>query len=153
MVTATLSFTVGLANNNVVPARAGILTLLLIGDKSVENSGSIARDILATERTLQVAPCLPRSINQQTGSNWRQTMAERTQTSCSRKIIPACALQMANGAYIYLLIFATRRYLHVISALQKSKFPIDRCSVELLLLSFSRPRLPLLRLAWLRLWN
>jgi len=39
------------------------------------------------------------------------------------RIVPACSLLMGNGAF--LLVFATRRYLTLISALQNHKFIID----------------------------
>jgi uncharacterized membrane protein YidH (DUF202 family) len=96
----------------------------------VENSGSIARDILATERTflawartglgfVGAGSALFAAYHRQQAEQER----DDDNDSLIFRIVPACALLMGNGAF--LLTFATRRYLTVISALQNHKFIID----------------------------
>ena len=46
---------------------------------------------------------------------------EKNQTA--NEIIPACALLIANGGF--LLVFSTRRYLQVVSALRQDRFLVD----------------------------
>lgn len=86
----------------------------------VDNKGSIARDILAAERTFLA---------------WARTglgfvgagsalFAAHNNDDIIHQVRPACAILLANGAF--LLTFATRRYLAVINAIQHhSQFPIQ----------------------------
>lgn len=100
--------------------------------EEVENSGSIARDILATERTflawartglgfVGAGSALFAAYHRKASENIDSLDAEYD-TIWSR-IVPACGLLIGNGAF--LLVFATRRYLTVISALRNNQFVID----------------------------
>ena len=96
----------------------------------VDNSGSIARDVLAAERTflawsrtglgfvgagsaMLAAYHRYQHNNEEDGDQFYQ----------QKHIYPASALLVANGAF--LLVFATRRYLRTIHWLMQDKFPID----------------------------
>ena len=124
----------------------------------IENKGSIARDILATERTflawsrtglgfVGAGSALfaayhryhtddeeeedddVNNINEEPGRvqhHHHQQQQQRQQhhlTTMKNKIVPACALLIANGGF--LLIFATRRYLTLVSALRRDQYIVD----------------------------
>jgi uncharacterized membrane protein YidH (DUF202 family) len=86
----------------------------------VENTGSIARDILAAERTFLA---WARTGLGFVGAGSALFAAYNRYSNTPDKIVPACALLIANGGF--LLIFSTKRYLMVVSALQKDKFLVD----------------------------
>jgi uncharacterized membrane protein YidH (DUF202 family) len=87
--------------------------------QTVENTGSIARDILATERTFLA---------------WARTglgfcgagsalAAAYHREGYGGEIYPASALLIGNG--VFLLAFATRRYWNILHALRQDKFVIN----------------------------
>jgi uncharacterized membrane protein YidH (DUF202 family) len=89
----------------------------------VENAGSIARDILATERTFLA---WARTGLGFVGAGSALFAASHRQSDSNEipiNIVPACALLIANGGF--LLVFATRRYLTVVSALRQGRFLVD----------------------------
>uniref|UniRef100_A0A7S2YGL1 DUF202 domain-containing protein n=1 Tax=Entomoneis paludosa TaxID=265537 RepID=A0A7S2YGL1_9STRA len=95
--------------------------LSLWRNEEVDNSGSVARDILAIERTfLAWARTGLGFVGAGSGlaAAYHQQKAELAPT-----VLPASALLIGNGAF--LLLFATRRYYAVISALKRNKFPIN----------------------------
>ena len=98
----------------------------------VENSGSIARDVLAAERTFLAwsrtglgfvgAGSALFAAYHQNFSTRDDEISERTSQQ-KYYTYPASALLVGNGAF--LLTFATRRYLRTIHYLMRDKFPID----------------------------
>jgi uncharacterized membrane protein YidH (DUF202 family) len=94
----------------------------LFTEKLLENTGSIARDILATERTFLA---WARTGLGFVGAGSALFAAyHRHESVIQEDIVPACAVLLINGSY--LLLFATRRYLRVIDAIQNhNKFPVN----------------------------
>lgn len=105
-----------------------------VGVQDVPNTGSVARDILAAERTFlawartglgfvgagsALAAAYHRNEDHSRSDNTKMDFS----TSVARQVLPASALLIANGAF--LLAFATRRYAAVLSALKRDMFPID----------------------------
>lgn len=87
----------------------------------VENTGSIARDILATERTFLA---WARTGLGFVGAGSALAAAyHRQDETLAPAIMPAAALLIGNGAF--LLLFATRRYYTVLHALRRHKFVIN----------------------------
>ena len=97
----------------------------------VENSGSIARDVLAAERTflawsrtglgfVGAGSALFAAYHQQHHPDSTDHWQSQQQQYC---IYPASALLVGNGAF--LLTFATRRYLRTIHYLMQDQFSID----------------------------
>jgi uncharacterized membrane protein YidH (DUF202 family) len=91
----------------------------------VENTGSIARDILATERTFLA---WARTGLGFVGAGSALFAAYHRQSDNITEEVPinivqASALLIANGGF--LLVFATRRYLTVVSALKQGRFLVD----------------------------
>lgn len=86
--------------------------------REVPNTGSVARDCLAAERTFLA---------------WARTglgfVGAGTAVLATWHDNPAALLLMGNGAF--LLMFATRRYLRVLEALQNNLFPVDMGSTML----------------------
>jgi uncharacterized membrane protein YidH (DUF202 family) len=99
-----------------------VSTRNIFTEKLVENTGSIARDILATERTFLA---WARTGLGFVGAGSALFAAyHRHESVIQEDIVPACAVLLVNGSY--LLLFATRRYLRVIDAIQNhNKFPIN----------------------------
>ena len=88
--------------------------------EEIANTGSIARDILATERTFLA---WSRTGLGFVGAGSALAAAyHREHAALAPSIMPASALLIGNGAY--LLLFATRRYWLVINALRRDKFPL-----------------------------
>jgi uncharacterized membrane protein YidH (DUF202 family) len=88
--------------------------------EEIANTGSIARDILATERTFLA---WSRTGLGFVGAGSALAAAyHREHAALAPSIMPASALLIGNGAY--LLLFATRRYWLVIAALRRDKFPL-----------------------------
>lgn len=88
--------------------------------KEVANIGSLARDILATERTFLA---WSRTGLGFVGAGSALAAAyHREHAAVAPSIMPASALLIGNGAF--LLLFATRRYWLVIAALRRDKFPL-----------------------------
>lgn len=91
------------ANN----ARGASSKRFYFSEQLVENSGSIARDILATERTFLA---WARTGLGFVGAGSALFAAyHRHETVIQEDVVPACALLVANGTF--LLAFATRRYM------------------------------------------
>lgn len=87
----------------------------------ISNSGSTARDILATERTFLA---WARTGLGFVGAGSALGAAyHREHADLAPQILPASALLIGNGTF--LLLFATRRYMAVLAALQRDKFPIQ----------------------------
>jgi uncharacterized membrane protein YidH (DUF202 family) len=87
----------------------------------VANKGSLARDILATERTFLA---WARTGLGFVGAGSALAAAyHRQDQRLAPAILPASALLMGNGAF--LLLFATRRYYTVLEALRRDKFVIN----------------------------
>ena len=87
----------------------------------VENTGSLARDILATERTFLA---WARTGLGFVGAGSALAAAyHRQDATLAPGIMPAAALLIGNGAF--LLLFATRRYYTVLHALRHHKFVIN----------------------------
>lgn len=97
-------------------------------NEQVANEGSIARDILAAERTFLAwartglgfvggGSALAAAYHRQEGHDPRGT------APTSAAIMPAAALLIGNGTF--LLLFATRRYYTVLEALRRNKFLIN----------------------------
>ena len=111
----------------------------------VENSGSIARDVLAAERTFLAwsrtglgfvgagsalfAAYHRREVEDQENNSYQRSGDRRIdyykeeESSFSKAAHIASALLVANGSF--LLLFATRRYVRTIELLNKHQFPID----------------------------
>jgi uncharacterized membrane protein YidH (DUF202 family) len=88
--------------------------------EEIANTGSIARDILATERTFLA---WSRTGLGFVGAGSALAAAyHREHAALTPSIMPASALLIGNGAF--LLLFATRRYWLVIAALKRDKFPV-----------------------------
>ena len=97
----------------------------------VTNTGSIARDVLAAERTFLAwsrtglgfvgAGSAMFAAYQRYGNFDRESNDKRV--FILQPVFAASALLVGNGAF--LLLFATRRYLRIIHALTKDQFPID----------------------------
>jgi uncharacterized membrane protein YidH (DUF202 family) len=88
--------------------------------EEIDNTGSMARDILATERTFLA---WSRTGLGFVGAGSALAAAyHREHAALTPSIMPASALLIGNGAY--LLLFATRRYWLVIAALRRNKFPM-----------------------------
>ena len=104
-------------------------------DHVVDNTGSIARDVLAAERTFlawsRTGLGFVGAGSAMFAAYHRYNDAEDYDLNADKghirlpteQIYPASALLVANGAF--LLVFATRRYLQTVAALTKEKFPID----------------------------
>ena len=89
--------------------------------EEVANEGSVARDILATERTFLA---WARTGLGFVGAGSALAAAyHRQDEELAPHIWPASALLIGNGAF--LLLFATRRYYTVIEALRRNKFLIN----------------------------
>lgn len=87
----------------------------------VENEGSIARDILATERTFLA---WARTGLGFVGAGSALAAAyHREEQRLAPAIMPASTLLIGNGAF--LLLFATRRYYTVLAALRNNQFLIN----------------------------
>ena len=102
----------------------------------VENTGSVARDVLAAERTFlawartglgfvgagsALFAAYHRQHDHQDSTQRRRLCPDH---ALQYDIVPAVLLLLGNGAY--LLVFSTQRYLRVISLLvEKGQFPID----------------------------
>ena len=87
----------------------------------VPNKGSIARDVLAAERTFLA---WSRTGLGFVGAGSAMFAAyHRYGNDSLEPNYPASGLLVANGAF--LLAFATRRYLKTVAALTQDKFPID----------------------------
>lgn len=87
----------------------------------VANSGSVARDMLATERTFLA---WARTGLGFVGAGSALAAAyHRQDAALAPSVLPASALLIGNGAF--LLAFATRRYYQVLSALRRDMFPIN----------------------------
>jgi uncharacterized membrane protein YidH (DUF202 family) len=100
--------------------RSGQRSFWSLPTEEIANTGSIARDILATERTFLA---WSRTGLGFVGAGSALAAAyHREHAALAPSIMPASALLISNGAY--LLIFATRRYWLVISALRRDKFPM-----------------------------
>jgi uncharacterized membrane protein YidH (DUF202 family) len=92
----------------------------LTSTEEIANTGSIARDILATERTFLA---WSRTGLGFVGAGSALAAAyHREHAALAPSIMPASALLIGNGAF--LLLFATRRYWLVINALRRDKFPV-----------------------------
>ena len=90
-------------------------------NEEVVNEGSIARDILATERTFLA---WARTGLGFVGAGSALAAAyHRQDERLAPAIMPASALLIGNGAF--LLLFATRRYYTVLNALRQNKFLIN----------------------------
>jgi uncharacterized membrane protein YidH (DUF202 family) len=88
--------------------------------EEIANTGSIARDILATERTFLA---WSRTGLGFVGAGSALAAAyHREHAALAPSIMPASAFLIGNGAF--LLLFATRRYWLVIAALRRDKFPV-----------------------------
>jgi uncharacterized membrane protein YidH (DUF202 family) len=88
--------------------------------EEIPNTGSIARDILATERTFLA---WSRTGLGFVGAGSALAAAyHREHAALTPSIMPASALLIGNGAF--LLLFATRRYCLVVAALRRDKFPV-----------------------------
>jgi uncharacterized membrane protein YidH (DUF202 family) len=88
--------------------------------EEIANTGSLARDIMATERTFLA---WSRAGLGFVGAGSALAAAyHREHAALAPSIMPASALLIGNGAY--LLLFATRRYWLVIAALRRDKFPM-----------------------------
>jgi uncharacterized membrane protein YidH (DUF202 family) len=88
--------------------------------QEIPNTGSIARDILATERTFLA---WARTGLGFVGAGSALGAAyHREHAALAPTVLPASLLLIGNGAY--LLLFATRRYWTVVAALQRDMFPI-----------------------------
>eukprot|EP00977_Amphora_coffeiformis_P008624 scaffold1953_cov176-Amphora_coffeaeformis.AAC.42 len=89
--------------------------------EEVPNEGSVARDILATERTFLA---WARTGLGFVGAGSALAAAyHRQDEDFAPNIWPAAALLIGNGAF--LLVFATRRYYTVLEALRRNKFVIN----------------------------
>lgn len=89
--------------------------------EEIDNTGSIARDLLATERTFLA---WARTGLGFVGAGTALAAAyHRNDAEHANDVLPASALLIANGSF--LLIFATRRYLAVGDALRRDKFPVN----------------------------
>jgi uncharacterized membrane protein YidH (DUF202 family) len=86
---------------------------------TVKNSGSIARDILAAERTFLA---WARTGLGFVGAGSALFGAYHDRPTPQAEIVPACLVLLLNGTF--LLGFATRRYLNVVEAIQKGSFPV-----------------------------
>ena len=87
----------------------------------MDNQGSVARDILAAERTFLA---WARTGLGFVGAGSALFAAYHEDPMVLEQIVPACGLLVTNGSY--LLVFATRRYLSIIQAMQThNKFPIN----------------------------
>lgn len=90
-------------------------------NEKVPNEGSIARDILATERTFLA---WARTGLGFVGAGSALAAAyHRQDEEVAPEIWPAAALLIGNGSF--LLLFATRRYYRVLAALRKNQFLIN----------------------------
>ena len=105
----------------------------------VPNSGSIARDVLAAERTFLAwsrtglgfvgagsalfAAYHRYELFEAGGPADHRPFADDTSTADRFYIYPAAALLVGNGAG--LLVFATRRYLRTVSLLRQDQFLVD----------------------------
>jgi uncharacterized membrane protein YidH (DUF202 family) len=90
--------------------------------EEIANTGSIARDILATERTFLA---WSRTGLGFVGAGSALAAAyHREHAALTPSIMPASAFLIGNGAF--LLLFATRRYWLVIAALRREFVPFRR---------------------------
>jgi uncharacterized membrane protein YidH (DUF202 family) len=98
----------------------------------VENSGSIARDVLAAERTflawsrtglgfVGAGSALFATFHRY--ASIEDCSSDGTRLMQRKHIYPASALLVVNGAF--LLTFATRRYLRTVHYLMQDKFVLD----------------------------
>jgi uncharacterized membrane protein YidH (DUF202 family) len=92
-------------------------------DSTVDNTGSIALDILATERTFLAWARTGLGFVSAGSAMFAAYHRQDDAPPMEAQIIPACLLLMGNGAF--LLLFATRRYIRVVQHLQSNRFPID----------------------------
>lgn len=103
--------------------------MLAKNDKVVANSGSIARDILAAERTFlawsRTGLGFVGAGSAMFAAYHRYATSKNDEERFYQQehIYPASALLVSNGAF--LLLFATRRYLRTIHWLMQDKFPVD----------------------------
>lgn len=87
----------------------------------VPNTGSVARDILATERTFLA---WARTGLGFVGAGSALGAAyHRNDSQIAPKILPASVLLITNG--VFLLVFAVRRYSTVLTALNRDMFPVN----------------------------
>jgi uncharacterized membrane protein YidH (DUF202 family) len=91
-------------------------------DNVVKNTGSIARDVLACERTFLAWSRTGLGFVG-AGSAMFAAYHRYDEGLPKEEIYPASALLVGNG--VFLLLFATRRYLRMVSLLTQDKFPID----------------------------
>jgi uncharacterized membrane protein YidH (DUF202 family) len=90
-------------------------------NEEIANEGSIARDVLATERTFLA---WARTGLGFVGAGSALAAAyHRQDQTLAPEIVPAAALLIGNGSF--LLFFATRRYYTQLSALRQNKFLIN----------------------------
>ena len=90
-------------------------------NEEIANEGSIARDILATERTFLA---WARTGLGFVGAGSALAAAyHRQDRKLAPEIAPAATLLIGNGSF--LLLFATRRYYTQLSALRQNKFLIN----------------------------
>lgn len=110
-------------------------------DNSVPNTGSVARDLLATERTflawartglgfvgagsaMFAAYHRNQSFEMLTaGSDSPSKPADKPPGTIRMDVMWPSSILIGNGAF--LLLFATRRYVRVVKALQSDRFPLD----------------------------
>ena len=125
-----------------IPLSRSIFGLTDATTRVVDNSGSIARDVLAAERTflawartglgfVGAGSALFAAYHRNHHANDKMSLpsprhqhALEQEQALQYDIVPAVLLLLVNGGY--LLVFATSRYLRVIKLLiDQGKFPID----------------------------
>lgn len=107
-------------------------------NKTLPNTGSIARDILATERTFlawartglgfvgagsAMFAAYHRNVLQENSPEAPSASKESLPVDLRMEIVWPSGILIGNGAF--LLLFATRRYVRVVKALQSDRFPLD----------------------------
>jgi uncharacterized membrane protein YidH (DUF202 family) len=90
--------------------------------EEIANTGSTARDILATERTFLAWSRTGLGFVGAGSALAAAYHREHASLDMAPSVQPASALLIGNGAF--LLLFATRRYCTVLEALRRDKFPI-----------------------------
>ena len=102
--------------------RRNFVSHVLQPTKNLENTGSVARDLLAAERTFLAWARTGLGFVGAGSAMFAAYHQEPTNGIETDVILPSGIL-VANGTF--LLLFATRRYVQVCQTLQHNKFPLD----------------------------